>query len=480
MPVDTQHPEYQKRLPQWTKCRDVAAGEDEVKAKGTKYLPALPGHKPVNPYDAQPSDYKEFLQRAMLYEATGRTVEGFVGLVRRKEAAVTAPDSMSEILEDIDRAGTPLPWFIDDVLNEVVTVGRAGMLVDYPPADNVEYLADVDRERLRPYVTTYRAEDVINWKTGIVQGTTQLTMVVILQSYEKEDQKDDFGGESQTEYLVLRLRDGQYVQQVYRKIQDDWVIHSERIPTMKGAPLSVIPFVFVGPAGKGWKPVKPPILPVANANLHHYVTSAALRNGLYWAGSPTPYFIGSFHSDDGSEVTEVKLGASSGIHMSEGSELGFLEFTGQGLEPVEKELERIELKMAALGGRILAQDRKMVEAAETAAIHRAGESASLASIARSVSRAITRVLEWIRDWHGVSGEVSVELNTDFLPATLNPQMVTSLLQALQLGRIGASDFVHALQQGEILREDRTAEDIADEVAMTPPSMTGGGFVSDDE
>jgi len=41
MAIDSKHPEYEKRLRQWVKCRDVLEGEDAVKAAGDKYLPKM-------------------------------------------------------------------------------------------------------------------------------------------------------------------------------------------------------------------------------------------------------------------------------------------------------------------------------------------------------------------------------------------------------------------------------------------------------
>ena len=66
MPVNSTHPEYNASLAAWSRARDVLAGEDAVKAAGTKYLPRL---------DAQSDEeYEAYKTRASFFGATARTV----------------------------------------------------------------------------------------------------------------------------------------------------------------------------------------------------------------------------------------------------------------------------------------------------------------------------------------------------------------------------------------------------------------------
>ena len=169
-------------------------------------------------------------------------------------------------------------------------------------------------------------------------------------------------------------------------------------------------------------------------------------------------FSGDFQRADGEEVTEVKLGSEGGIQMTQGSDAKFLEFTGSGLSELrEAEQEKREM-MAVLGSRILAPEKKQAEAAETARIHRAGEESTLASIAQSVSKAGTRILKRLRDWYGATGDVSVEINTDFVPTEMTPQELQATVLAWQGGAFSLEDLYWKLKQGEMLRDGKTFED----------------------
>src|SRR5512146_3014896 len=80
MPVNARHPEYDAALPVWSRARDVVAGEDAVKAAGTKYLPRL---------DSQnDEEYAAYKARASFFGATARTLEEYLDLVFHRATAL--------------------------------------------------------------------------------------------------------------------------------------------------------------------------------------------------------------------------------------------------------------------------------------------------------------------------------------------------------------------------------------------------------
>lgn len=70
--------------------------------------------------------------RASFFNATARTVDGFVGLIFRREPTVKLPERVSGVAgalrvfaEDVDLLGTSLYTFSKNIVSEVLTVGRA-------------------------------------------------------------------------------------------------------------------------------------------------------------------------------------------------------------------------------------------------------------------------------------------------------------------------------------------------------------------
>ena len=171
MPIDSKHDQYNTRIKQWTMCRDVAAGTDEIKEKGTKYLPQLSGQ------DAD--EYEAYKRRADFYGAFARTVQGIAGAVFRRPPTVELPEQYADYTDDITLEGLPFDVFARNVFDEVLTVGRVGVYADMP----TEGAADLP---LRPYAVMVTAENIINWRSrwSFKHGRYILDMVVIAETVD--------------------------------------------------------------------------------------------------------------------------------------------------------------------------------------------------------------------------------------------------------------------------------------------------------
>ena len=89
MPANSTHTEYDASAGEWSRARDVSAGEDAVKAAGEKYLPRL---------DCQTDDeFGAYRKRASFFNATARTAEGYVGLMFRRPPFVKVPESSAGV-----------------------------------------------------------------------------------------------------------------------------------------------------------------------------------------------------------------------------------------------------------------------------------------------------------------------------------------------------------------------------------------------
>ena len=127
--------------------------------------------------------------------------------------------------------------------------------------------------------------------------------------------------------------------------------------------------------------------------------------------------------------------------------------------------------MATLGARMLADDSKGVEAAETARIHRSGEGGVLASLTGSVSKGIKRALTIAADWAAASGEVAFVLNKDFMPTTMAPNMMRELLLTWQSGGISMPVLFDNLKRGEIISADVDLETMQKDIDDNIPGFT---------
>ena len=460
MSVDTKHSEYTESYEIWERCEHAAEGQDEIHEKGIKYLPRLSGQN-----DAEYFAYK---QRALYYNATARTVDGLTGMLFMRPETIEAPAAMDSIIADVTMGGLSLHQFAEVISEEVITIGRCGVLVDYPPIVNAVTLAQAQAQGARPYATMYDAESIINWKTGRINNVEQLTLVVLEE--ENEIPVDEFESKCEPQWRVLDLVNGAYRQRVFRKDKrGEFILVEEIYPQINGRVINKIPFEFFGVRDNSPCVDKPPLLDLVDVNLSHYRTTADYEHGLHFTGLPTPVVTG-YYSDDKSASLRIGSG-TAWLLPDPQSKAFYLEFTGQGLGELREALRSKEAMMATLGARILAPEKRAAEAAQTANIHRSSENSVLASIAQSISVGLTHVMEWLRDWSNITGDVKVELNRDFIPNSMTAQDVDSLVKSWQSGAISHETLFEKLVAGDIIAQEVSFDDEMERIATRP--ATGG-------
>lgn len=436
--IDTPHIDYAYWLPIWQKCRDANAGQYAVHGRGEAYLPKLSGQ--------QKSDYEKYKLRAMFFNATGRTVDGMVGMIMRKEPILDIPDSLNGIAEDIDLKGSDVNYFTDSLVEELCLTNRVGILIDFPAQSTIGMtLAQIESIGIRPYASLYKAEDIIDWEFSRVNNRYMLTMVKLR---EIDDDKTEI-------IRVLKLTEFGYQVEIYPKSENGYGEFPRDIltPLMNNAPLSYIPFIF------DEKIFKPPLIDLVHVNFAHYKNSADYEHGLHFTGLPTPIFWGADLIDDaGNSIVQLGSTAAYGFSNPNGR-AEYLEFTGTGLGALKTAMDDKVNSMIALGSRYLGADKRVAETAESMTIRSAGENSIMGKIAGYASTMMTRAFRIIAEWSRINPDlVSVTINKDVTPNGISPQMMQQLTSAYLAGAISYETYFWNLQQGEVIEGTRTIED----------------------
>jgi hypothetical protein len=445
MSYEKTHPMYAAHLPEWQRIRACCAGGDAVKEAGERYLP-----KPGGLTDKEYAAYKD---RALFFGATGRTVDGLLGAMFRKDPSITLPDNMAYLLSNADGAGTSLNVFLRSVAKEVLTMGRHGLLTEIDRFGN-------------PYLVSYAAENIRNWR----ETSEDQTVVdqVILREIHTVPAPDGFGATYEERYRVLELEGGQYIQTVYGAAGSQGIREE---PVVRGRALGYIPFTFVGSDNLSPAVGKSPVSELSAVNISHYVTQADLEHAAHWTGLPTLVVIGA--SD---ENTSLRVGSSEAVLLPPGGDMKFVEFTGAGLSVLSERAAAKESYMVLLGARLLEEQKKAAETAESKRLQYSGENSILAQIANLVSEAVTRNLVYAykiitnSDADVGADTVSVSLNTDFFDAKLTSDQATAIVSLYQNGLMSQRSAVWNLQQGEVLPPDTTVEAEIDAIETTPPAV----------
>src|SRR5690606_35927643 len=114
MALDSVHPGYAERKPEWVSMRDFYQGETAVKAKGQIYLPATKSMKldGMKRGELGLEIYESFLTRAIFPEYVKDAVEAYIGLLHQKPANIELPSALEPLREKATMHGESLDMLL--------------------------------------------------------------------------------------------------------------------------------------------------------------------------------------------------------------------------------------------------------------------------------------------------------------------------------------------------------------------------------
>ena len=459
MAVNAKHPEYSKNLIKWQLMRDALAGE----VAKEKYVPKLS--------DQEAEEYSAYVGRAEFYNATARTQVALTGLLFAKPPKVELPEALKTIGENISLDDDSLEALAKNIVDECLSVGRCGVLVDLPSVEKSDYSRlEAERLNLRAYATLYKAENIINWKTTKINGSNVTSLVVLAETYAEPTQ-DEFVDKIKTRYRVLDLHDGYYRQRVFSETKaGSFDVVSEIYPSANGQKLKYLPFTFFNVNDLKTSVEKPPLLDLAKVNISHFRSEVDLEHGTHFTALPTPYVTGY----QGESSERLKIGSTAVWVINDPSaKVGFLEFSGAGLSTLENRIAVKEKRMSILGARLLLDEKKTAEATETLQMRKSGENAVLTSVAATISEGIVSFLKDIAFFENIASENLIyEINTDYNLTMIEPQLLAQIIAGIQSGDIPNEVLYDALLKGELMPKTiQSYEDYQAKLEQAAPQVT---------
>ena len=459
-PVTTACASWLRQAERWSVCRETIEGEDVVKAMGEKYLPMASGKD----CDGRKKRYEAFKSRTPYVNFVGGAHGIMHAMIFRRAPSVTCTDEFrqSGLMDDVDGKGRSLYQFVSDSVEDLLKTGFGAWLLDIPRASPGMTKYDAERLGVRPYLSYYPAEQVINWIYDGTCGIRRLKLVVIREYVDSC--KDGFAMEHSEQYRVLAINDdGYYEQRIYTpeyvtgrtgKPRKMTGMSMEVVPvSVNGKRLTSIPIVLLPHD----MPEKPPLFDLAMLNVHHYQFSADYANGVHMTTVPTGYITGYTRPEEGDE--DITLGGDAFLtDENPEARFGVLSFSGDGLEHCEKAIDKVESQIAGIFMKNIAPDKKTSETAESAYVHRSGENARLATFARNIGERLSMIMGQYAEWNGHDGQVDVHLNYDYETMSLDPNVINSIANISGQGKFPLYCVFYILQQQERIDPDRSYDD----------------------
>lgn len=431
--IDYHHPAHKEFAREWRMVSDCVAGERAVKKTSIRmvYLP-----HPASDYeqsDPELKRYKGYIARAPFLNATGRTLQGLLGIAFAKPVKVELSGKLAQLENDVDGQGQPITQLMRDGVSQNLQKGRAGILTDYTGTGE-QAIARTGRVLLK----LYKAGQIINWR--VTDGRTSL---VILKEQEAIDLPNEFRLELRTKWTELRLIDGVPYARIWRASANGGIDVSDLVPIrgQNGAPLSELPWAWIGANNNDHTPDVPPLADIASMNIKHYQAEADIAEIAHLTGNPTLAAAGLDEQWADKYLAEgIRIGSTQGVLLPAGGSLGIVQAEDRNLPLTVA--ERREKQMAMLGAKLLERGTS-ARTATQAADEAQTDNSILSLCASNVEAAINRALTFAAEF--ATGAGNVVINKRYEIAQLDSQAITALLAAVQSGKMLLVDFIRYMQ-----------------------------------
>lgn len=459
--IEQTHPQYDRKLPDWTLVADGYEGETKIKSRSTVYLPTTSGQRALGlgSSGAKANEgqelYNAYLLRSNYPSLVRDIANALVGIMNREPPVIELPDALAEIELMATSRGEPLTALIRRIQLYQLLYGRAGIL------------ADVDATRDLPYLIDYPAARIINWDDEPEETEAAQRNVSLVVLDETRDVRDGFTWSEQNKFRALQMDEasGKYTV----TLDDDGARLDPITPVIQGTALEKIPFTFINSADLVPEPGDIPLLGLARLSLTIYRGDADYRQALFMQGQDTLVVIGE-DTAGGDDPNAPQLIVGAGAHINIPNPEGdakFIGVDGQGLSEM-REAQATDYDRARQYG-LQVSSGSGAEAAETLKIRVAARTADLVNIAQTSAAGLTEILKTCAEWVGANpDDVKIEPNTDFIDDAMQAAELLGFVNAKSRGAPLSWKSIHALmRKGDVTQ--LTFEEEEDAIAEEEPT-----------
>lgn len=468
---DYARPAYHDMAPRWQLVHDIRGGTISIRRKKMFYLPR---------FEAETvADWESRVEMTFVADHYATTLVEHVGLVMAQPPKIgdDVPQKIRDLIEDFDGAGNHIDVFTAEALSEALHLGHVVLFTDHPVAVAGATLEDDRLAQRRPYVTMYRASDVMSWRASVVGGVQTLTQIVFREHDHVLD--GDFGIKEVTRFREIK-------QEVFYDIISGratglgaitwraWTQDNAQsaavlavgtadsgatfTPAGEGTiigPKRICARVVYGGQKLGLLHSLPHLIGLAFSNVEETQVASDYASIMHKANVPTPVFIGRNQDPTGAGTT-VQMG--QGIDIPIGGDAKFLEPSGKALGATRQRIEDIRTQMRRQGASSGDESGKVMTAIE-AKIYAKQRNAKLSRAARSMQDALEGVFEDMAAFMGLPDGGSLVMNQDYSGDGIDPVYLGVLVQAYVAGAMPLDALLYALEKGK-LPDDFSASDSA--------------------
>lgn len=433
----------------WPMITALLGGTEKMRAAGSTFLPQWPNE--------DGGFYASRLATATLFPAFERTVEVLCAkpFSRPITYGKDTPQAIQGYFEDVDLQGRNLHSFAASVMEEAMSYGICGILVDYPAAKGLRTRADEIAAGVRPYFVLIKAECLLDYSSKRINGVETFTLLRFVECVTESG--DDF--QEETIEQVRVLYPGKW--QIYRQKRDTdgeikWMLHAEGVTSIQK-----IAFVPVYGKRLGFMLSAPPLRELAYMNVEHWQSKSDQQTILHVARVPVLFGCG-FGDDE-----EITIGAASAVMSDKpDAKLAYVEHSGKAIEAGRVSILDLEDRMRQVGAELLVIKPGKTTVAQTLSDNEPGMCA-LQRLTQDVEDSLDQALQLMAEYIGEKEGGHLTIYNDFGAATLAEASAELLLEMNVAGTLSNETLFGEIQRRGIIKDGITWEAEQKRIAGQP-------------
>ena len=431
---------------------DLAKGGENMRQRGTVYLPQFP--------QETEQDYKARKKSTWLFDGVGKAIEDMTGKIFEKPIHLQEQEGqLFEYAQNIDMEGRDLSNFARDVFEEAVKMGISFIMADAPPRPGPLTVGQARAMNLRPYLVHVPLMQVLGWKWESINNTPTLTQFRMLEEIPAPD-RGRFSAETVEQIRVLELVEGNRVLvELYRQNDEKkWVLFDEYMTEQ--TEIMVVP-VYTGRTG--FMAAKPPLSRLAELNMAHWRSQSDQANIMHHARAPMKYFHGYSQED----LQSFAEGPGYAFFTSnESASVGVIEHSGSAIDAGRTELKDLEQQMQWVGLQLMMSRTGTSTATGDAIDERKGNS-KLAMWADNLKDSLEIALNWLTQLGGFEADATVNVSKDF--STLAHMTMADVRDMFVQRAITGQTYIREAQRRGVIAEDVDPADEYEQALMGEPA-----------
>ena len=445
----------------WALVDALMGGTKAMRKAGRTFLPQWPKEDQIA--------YEDRIRLSTLFPAYAETVKNMTGRVFAEPIVVdeSVPAPIQALLPNIDNQGNNLQVWAREQFSRGLSHGITYAVVDFPKMEEGSTLADQQQIAARPYAVEIKPEQVLGWKSEVINGAQVLTQFRYVEWIEEDDPDDEFATKCVSQIRVLEpgswriYRQGKGRSKAYELIDEG------------STTLDYIPLAVFYTNRTGFMTACPPLLELAHLNIKHWQSQSDQDNILHVARVPLLLVKGvdsptSTTGEPGDEIT-VSTGAVTYIPNSEG-DMKFVEHSGKAIEAGRQALQDLVDEMRMSGAKLLQKEKTPTKTATEATDDAATELSPLETMAEQFEDFLDQILQIMSDWLNLGEGGSVQVRGNFDIDFASDTSVPALLNMTSQGRLSNQTLFEEYQRRGVISADRSWEIEQERLSTQAPDL----------